>query len=140
MKVKEVEKCQVSDGRWKQDIKINNKSGSARFTVWHHEVGKMEVGKCYRLSCVMIREYCGRKFLSTSKEKSEIEAIDDTGNVDEEDDDDDEVEAFALSSSVRDAYVVGVLQSERYKACFKCNTPDCNTFDLGHFGFRQQWS
>ena len=60
VKVKTVEeKCEVPGGRWKQDMKISDKGGSARFTVWQDVIGKMEVGKSYRLNGVMVGEFCG---------------------------------------------------------------------------------
>ena len=112
VKVKAVEeKCQVPDGRWKQDIKISDEGGSGRLMMWQDEIGKIEVGKSYRLGGVMVREFQGRKFLSTSKEKSEIEVIDDIGDVPSDDysDGDEEGDAHVMSTRVRDAHVVGVL-------------------------------
>lgn len=107
VKVKAVEeKCQVPDGRWKQDIKISDECGSGRLTVWQDEIGKMDVGKSYRLSDVMVREFRGQKFLSTLKEKSEIEEIDDIGEIASDDDSDgDEGEARVMSTHVRDVRV-----------------------------------
>ena len=51
------------------------------------------------------------------------------------DDDSDGAVALVMSNSVQDARVVGVMQLERYKACFKCKSkliPDNEDPDLGH--------
>ena len=44
-------------------------------------IGKIEVGKSYELSGIMVCEFRGRKFLSTSKEKSTINLVHDVGDV-----------------------------------------------------------
>ena len=76
----------VSGGKRKQDIIIGDSSGCTRLTVWEGEIGKIEEDESYRLSGMMVWEYRGKKFLSTSKENSEIEVIDDIGDVEEESD------------------------------------------------------
>ena len=48
------------------------------------EIGKMTADLSYRLSGMMVREFRGKKFLSTSKEYSQIEEIKDIGDVEDE--------------------------------------------------------
>ena len=43
--------------------------------------GKTEVGKSYELTGMVVRDFRGRKFLSTSKEKSSIEIVEAVGEV-----------------------------------------------------------
>ena len=53
--------------------------------MWESEIGMVEVGKSYSLNDIIVREFWGMKFLSTSKDKSRIESISDNGEVAEED-------------------------------------------------------
>ena len=62
----------------------------------------------------MVREFRGRNFLSTSKEISDIEVIDDIGEIASDDDSDsnEESDTHAMSTRVGDARVMGALQLE----------------------------
>ena len=73
----------VPGGKKKRDVVISDSSGSARFTVWESEIDKVEAYKRYRLSGMVVREFRGRKFLSTSTENSIIHLIADIGYVEE---------------------------------------------------------
>jgi hypothetical protein len=64
----------------KQDIVVADATATARLTVWE-EVGSLEEMQSYKLSGIMVREYSGKNFLSTSKENSTITKIDDIGPV-----------------------------------------------------------
>ena len=50
----------------KQDVIIKDKSGAAKLTVWDEDVNTMTVGKSYKLTGMLVREYLGNKYLSTS--------------------------------------------------------------------------
>lgn len=77
------EPIEVTGGKMKQDVLVGDRSGTARLTIWESEIGKVDVGKSYRLCGMVVREYQGTKFLSTAKQNSEIEEIDDVGAVKE---------------------------------------------------------
>ncbi len=57
-------------GLMKQDILVADSTGIARLAVWEKEIGKLDKDASYRLSGVMVCEFRGKKFLSTSKELS----------------------------------------------------------------------
>lgn len=59
---------QIEDGS--RTLKISDKGESVRFMVWQDEIGKMELWKSYWL-----REFHGRKFLLTAKEKLVIKVL-----------------------------------------------------------------
>lgn len=88
MGVDEVE--EVSGWKKKQDVLLGDSSGATRLTLWEEEAGMMDEGGSYRLCGMVVREFRGEKFLSTSKENSTIEAIDDIGDVEEEEGTDEE--------------------------------------------------
>ena len=60
---------EVSAGKKKQDVLVGDSTGVARVTVWESEIGKLEEGGSYRLTGMIVREFKGKKFLSTSREK-----------------------------------------------------------------------
>ena len=85
----------------------------------------------------MVREFRGRKFLSTSKEKSSIKVVQDMGEVVTESESQDSVSDMTGPSYswVRDVRVVGVMHVDKYLCCLKCKTklvPDSEDPDLGH--------
>ena len=65
----------VASGLKKQDILIWDSTGTARLPVWEKEVGRMEKDGSYWLGGLMVREFCRKKFLSTSKQSSMIEKV-----------------------------------------------------------------
>ena len=64
-----------------QDLKVADSSGSICLTVWADIVDKLKVDKSYQLRNVSVREYKGKKFLSTST-ITEVTPINDIGTVD----------------------------------------------------------
>ena len=128
---------EVPGGKKKQDIIIADGTGTARFTIWEGEIGKVKESKSYRLSGMMVREFRGRKFLSTSKENSTIELTSDIGEVAEESGEESSTTDAAGPSQcrVRDVRVVGVMHLDRYRGCLKCKTklvPDDDDPDLAN--------
>lgn len=124
---------EVPGGKKKQDIVIADSTGTARFTVWEGEIGKVKEGKCYNLKGMMVREFRGRKFLSTSKANSEIEEVSDIGEVADPDDQEESSNTVALCAFP--ARIIGVMQLDKYRGCLKCNTklvPDIDNPDLGN--------
>lgn len=122
--VKVEDAMEVGNGKKKQDILVADDSATKLVTVWEEDTGKMEEGLCYRLSSMLVKEYKGKRFLSTSKQSSIIQPISDIGNVvqDEgeeggQDTDNIKEDNQQKSTNVR---VVGVLHLETYKSCLKC--------------------
>lgn len=76
---------EVTGGRKKQDLLVGDVSGAVRLTLWESEIGKVEEGMCYKFSGVVVREFKGKKFLSTAKENCSILKIYDIGCVEEGD-------------------------------------------------------
>ena len=130
------EVMEVSGGKKKQDVTVGDSSGTARLTVWESEVGKVAEGDSYRLSGVVVREFRGKKFISTSKENSTIEKIEDIGDVEEEESSDEgSTSDKGCGVQLNDVCVVGVVHLDSYNGCIKCNAkvlPDEEDTDLGH--------
>ena len=83
----------------------------------------------------MVFEFQGRKFLSTSKEKSNMKLVQDVGEVTTEVESE-EIDVLTSASYVwvRNVHVV-VMHLEKYRGCLKCKTelvPDDEDPDLGH--------
>ncbi len=112
---------EVTGGKKKQDVVVGDGSGTARATIWEDEIGKIEEGKSYRLCGMLVREYLRTRFLSTSREKSRIEEIDDIGAVKEKKEVAEEgSQSDMLPTHVKRARIVGVLDLEAYRVCMKC--------------------
>lgn len=138
--IKVEEPGEVPGGKVKQDITVADDTGCARLTIWEAEIGRIESGKSYHLSGMIVREFRGHKFLSTSIDHtSDIVAIDDIGEVSETDiysgEDSGGDAGRSVQRRVCDARVVGVLNLDRYPGCLKCNTkliPCEDDAELGH--------
>ena len=65
----------VKGGYRIQEIKIEDATGTNKLTVWEGEIGRMKEGESYRISRVQVKEFNGKKYLSTTKEGSRIEDI-----------------------------------------------------------------
>ena len=102
---------EVSGGKRKQDVVVADSSGSMRLTVWEEVVGEVVEGKSYRFKGMMVREFKGKKFLSTSKTDSELLEIGDIGEVEVEEEDEVEDEYLGsgrLAKLVNGVRMVGV--------------------------------
>lgn len=64
-----------------QELMVADSTGSTRLRIWENEINTMEKGKSYHLQNVSIREFKGKKFLSTSIKGSLITEIPDIGKV-----------------------------------------------------------
>lgn len=82
--------------RWqKQDVIVGDSTKSGRVTVWEEEIGKLELGKSYKMEGMMVRSF-GRgnnkeMYLSTGKKGSQIEMMEDIGDIEEEEEEEEEV-------------------------------------------------
>ncbi len=70
---------------------ISDSTGITRLTIWEDEIGQIVPNNSYRLVDVAVKEFKDKKFLSTVRNESTIEPIDDIGVVVENDQYDDEV-------------------------------------------------
>ena len=52
----------------KEDIVVGDDTAKIRLTIWENEIGTLHIDQSYELTAVTVREYCGVKFLSTSKD------------------------------------------------------------------------
>ena len=77
--------------------------------------GKEEM-QSYQLSGMMVRQYHGKKFLSTSKENSKITFGAVVEEVEEEAD-----EEGGNISYIKNSCIVGVLDLDTFNSCIKCN-------------------
>ena len=115
------EEFEVKGGKRKQDVVVTDSSGVARFTVWEEDIGRLQKGHSYKLIDVMIREYSGKKYLSTALENSHIEEVTDIGeviNTDMENLD----QSLGITQQLHDVRVVGVIYLEEHGKCLKCGS------------------
>jgi ssDNA-binding replication factor A large subunit len=61
--------------RVEKDVLVSDATGTSRLTLWESEIRRLEEEKSYKLCGVVVREFKGRKFLSTAKENCKIEDI-----------------------------------------------------------------
>ena len=124
-KVVELEQMkEVSGGKKKQDLVVADSTGSIRLTIWEEVIGLVVEGKCYRFAGMMVREFKGRKFLSTSKTESKVEEIPDIGQVEipeKEEVQEEESSSGGLAKLVKEVRVVGVDRLTHYSGCLKCS-------------------
>ena len=66
----------------------------------------------------MVREFRGKKSLSTSKEECIIKKIDDIGSVEENSENEDD--GLIIGMRKEDVRVIGVDRIDRYDSCLKC--------------------
>ena len=71
----------IPKGYRKQDLKVGDASGTVKFTLWEKEIESMKEGESYRISTAVVKEYNGEKYLSTLKNCSCINPIEDIGDV-----------------------------------------------------------
>ena len=70
----------------------------------------------------MVREFRGEKYLSTKKENSSIEAIEDRGDVEKLEPDEMNGASHSGCKEFEDVCVVAVEQLDNYKGCMKCGS------------------
>ena len=121
---------QIPSGNMKQDVHVGDSTGTTRLTLWEEEIGSMDDNSSYQLKGVTVRQFKGKRFISTSKGISCILETDDIGSVDEQNDDN---ISDRTTSTVKNARIVGVLDMQTYSSCAKCGSkvlPDEDDDDL----------
>ena len=112
-----------------QELTIGDSSCCIRLTIWADGVGKMEENKSYQLHNVTIREFSGKKILSTSKNGSTIKAINDLDNVEVLIDDDSRNDNTV--QHLKNVRIVGVQKLDAYYQCLKCAAKVTKDDDMG---------
>lgn len=124
-KVVQLDKAEeVSGGKKQQDMVVADSSGNIRLTIWEEIIGKVKKEQSYRFSKMMVRVFKGKKFLSTSKTGSEVEEIDDIGEVevyDEKEEEEEEREKSGPGGLIKGVKIVGVERFLQYNGCLKCS-------------------
>ena len=69
--------------------------------------------RCYSLKGFIVKEYASSKFLSMSKNGSEVVQIPDIGQVKD-------VTADSVEENLFEAQVIGVVHLQNYKVCLQC--------------------
>ena len=98
----------------KQECTLADSSMLVPLKIWEGDIEKVRKGKCYRFLKVKLRQYKGKRFLTTT-EDSTIEEIDDIGEVTKE------ITLSNTQTEIRGRIVASSLVS-RYKACPLCNS------------------
>ena len=104
-----------------QEMIVADESGAIRLSVLENEVNSMKQGESYRLENLSVREYVGKKFVSTSTKGSIIKAIPDIGQVDEQTQPRMSADATP-GKHLKDVKVVGLQKFDTYAICFKCSS------------------
>lgn len=117
VKVNDVSSVKKKDGKElkKQDTIIGDHKGACRLVLWESDVNKLEEGKSYKVSHVLVREYGTVKYLSFAS-KSVCVLTDDVGDVIEDADED-------LDGGLEiKGEIVAVISSSEYNSCRFCHS------------------
>ena len=101
-------------GRVKWDVSVADRSGTAWVSVWEEYINVMGKDGSYCLKNFMVHEYQSTKYLTMSKEGSEIFVIEDIGAVAVQGDRDNEPWV------IKDVTVGGVPYFDTYKSRLQC--------------------
>ena len=101
------------NGLSKQDYMIGDATGTAILTTWEGNTGMFNVGRSYKLSGVMVRNFDGRNYLSMPRENCEVSVIDDIEHVKE-------IDEAVDAHNLKNATVIGVMSLETYSSCMGC--------------------
>ena len=108
----------------KQDIKIEDESGTAKLTIWEENIGSVTESKSYHLWNVKVNEFNQEKHLTTAFD-SEIEEVHDDGieaMTMEETSTESAAKGTSCETMVENAQIVGVLHLDSYLSCINCKT------------------
>ena len=108
----------IGNNRKKQDI-VSDNTAHIKVTIWAQDIGKMIVGKSYKLIGMWVREFRGEKYLTTAKTDCEITEIDDIGDVKSYDVAKEQQKCPDDQSNVK---IVGVERIDNYNGCLKCSS------------------
>lgn len=103
---------EIANGKKKQDIIIADNTQSARLTLWEEDIGKLSESKSYHLSNLLIREFQGKRYLTTTKEETHIEEISEVECI--------PLEEFEESEMDPVVTVIAVENISAFQSCMKC--------------------
>lgn len=91
---------------------IGDSSGTSMIVTWGDNTGVLQEGESYKLSGLIVRTYCNKKYFSVPKENFTIACIDGIGEVchDEEE----------RERNMTGVVIIGVKFFEIYHACYSC--------------------
>ena len=122
VKVSDVDSpSEVKGGKKKQDIIITDATAVARFTVWEDDINRLQQGKSYKLTDVLVREYNSKKYLSTALENTTIQEVTDIGQVIDPNEEDVD-KNLGVTQTIENVRVVGVVFLKEYYKCLKCSS------------------
>ena len=81
--------------------------------MWEENIDAMRDGACYQLKNFTIRDFQSTRYLSMSKEGTEITSIDDIGTVAQQSDTEEVI-------TLENVMVIGVPHLNIYKGCLNC--------------------
>ena len=116
---------EVKGGKKKQDIVVADATAVVRFTVWEDHIDTLHLGKSYKLTDVLVREYNSNKYLLTAFENTIIEEVTDIGQVIEDDVD----KNLGVTQAIDNVCVVGVIFLDEHYKCLKCSSKVINSYD-----------
>ena len=105
VKVLEVKETVPIAGKRKQDIIIADQTGTAKVSLWEEHIDTMRDGACYQLKNFTIRDFQSTRYLSMSKEGTEI-----TSTVAQQSDTEEVI-------TLENVMVIGVPHLNIYKDC-----------------------
>ena len=105
----------VPGGKKKQEIYVADSTGVGKVTLWEKDIGQLQESVCYSLKGFMVKEYASSKFLSMSKNGSEVGQIPDIGQVK-----DVTADNIEENTQLFEAQVIGVVHLQNYKVCLRC--------------------
>ena len=102
-------------GKQKQDLVVDDRTGTATITLWEQNVGMLERERCYKLTSWQIKEYGGKKYLGLARDQGSetsllSEDIEVTKCADQE----------ATEKPISNPAIVAVLKLETFKSCLRC--------------------
>ena len=99
-----------------QSCILGDSSGSCKLVLWEELVGRVDSNKCYMFTDVVVKEYCGRKYLSTTGASAICDAdVSEVGEVCQEsvvEQDDTRIQMVCS--------VVGVVSYTKFLSCISC--------------------
>ena len=70
------------NGLIKQEYVITDSSGTSVIITWGDNTGVLQEEELYKLSGLLVRTFCNKKYLSVPRDNFTISCIDDIGEVD----------------------------------------------------------
>lgn len=105
-----------------QVLVIADVTATTWLTIWENEIGSLESNTLYILKGVTVHQFCGKQFLSTTKDILCIIKTEDIGEVIEENNEDIEPLPSLNTFTIKNAKVIGILDMQTYSSCVRCKS------------------